>query len=261
MWKQKIWHIFEFIRYKIQAKHRKGHGVHSPFVFAFINDILEEKQPYYCFESIENTRKELLTNTTQIFVEDFGTGSSSKRAISTIAKTSLKNRKFTQLIFRIVAHYKPTNIIELGTSLGITTSYIASANKQARIVSIEGSKEIAKVAKNNFNQLNISNIELIVGDISSQLPSVLANNKPIDMVFFDANHKKQPTLSYYMQCIEQIGDKAIFIFDDIYWSKEMKEAWQEIRADKRIQVSIDLFSIGIAFIHPELKKKHYTINY
>ena len=92
-------------------------------------------------------------------------------------------------------------------------------------------------------------------------PLFLANSAQIDMIFFDANHKKEPTISYFNMCMDKIGKKALFIFDDIYWSKEMKEAWEEICADTRIQVSIDLFSIGIVFIDPELKKKHYTIYY
>ena len=261
MWQQKIWHIFQYFRYKIYAKHRKGHGVHSPFVFAFITDILEEKQPYYCFEEIEKTRQLLCQNNQKIFVDDFGTGRSNHRKISSIARKSLKSKKFAQLIFRIIAFYKPTTIIELGTSLGITSSYIASANKQAKVFSFEGSTEIAKIAKNNMDTLHLSNINIITGDITTQLPLFLANSAQIDMIFFDANHKKEPTLSYFNMCVDKIGKKALFIFDDIYWSKEMKEAWEEICADTRIQVSIDLFSIGIVFIDPELKKKHYTIYY
>ena len=261
MWKQPAWHIYQYIRYFLKARYRKGHGIHSPLVYAFVKDILEEKKPYYCFDSIENTRKNLRKSEDSIFVEDFGTGISCNKKIANIATNSLKNKRYAQLIFRIVAHYKPQNIIELGTSLGITTSYIASANKTANIYSFEGANEIAKLAEKVFHQQQLTNISLIVGDITSQLPLFLAQTSKIDMVFFDANHKKQPSLDYFNLCIKKASKTAIFIFDDIYWSKEMKSAWQEICADKRVRVSIDLFSIGVVFLHPELKKKHYLIRH
>lgn len=261
MLKSKIRYTFQFIKYLCVSKPKGGFGIHSPFVFYLITQIIEEKKPYYCYHKIERLRNELKKDQNSIFVADFGTGKSSQRKIATIAKRSLKPRKYAQLLFRLTVHSHPRNILELGTSLGITTAYLASANSKATVYTIEGSGEIANIAKQNFRRINIKNIQLFEGQISSQLPNVLNQMESLDLVFFDANHKGIPTLSYFNMCLEKINSQTIFIFDDIYWSKEMTNAWQEIYMHPKVSISIDLFSIGIVFFNPDLKKEHYIVKF
>ncbi len=260
-WKQKIWQASQYIMYKIKAKHYGGHGIHSPFVYSFVKDILEEKKPYYCYQEIEKRRLELKNSSNTVFVEDFGTGKSSEKKISTIAHNSLKDKKYAQLLFRMVNHFKPNTIIELGTCLGITTSYLAAANTKAAVFTLEGSKQLADIAQNHFNKMNLNNIQSIIGNIDNTLNTTINNIHTLDFVYFDANHKKTPTLNYFNECLSKTNNNTIFIFDDIYWSKEMKEAWNEIYRNKKVTISIDLFSIGIVFFNQELKKEHYRIQY
>jgi predicted O-methyltransferase YrrM len=263
----------KYLNYYISAFNGKGHGIHSPFVFDFVKNVLNDKRKYDCYRQIENLRGELLRDESSIRVEDFGAGSSimrsNERKIEHIARSSLKNKKFAQLLFRIIKYYKPGNILELGTSLGITTAYMASAftkvsgdSKSPDTFTLEGSKNIAAVAQNNFEKLNLKNIKLIQGNFDDTLPGILSQIKNIDLGFVDGNHRKQPTLNYFYQLLSHSTDSTILIFDDIHWSKEMEEAWKEIQQHASVTLSIDLFFIGLIFFKKDFKAtQHFTIRF
>jgi predicted O-methyltransferase YrrM len=256
----------KYINYYFTASNGKGHGVHSPFVFDFIKNVLNDKKKYACYTSIEFQRKKLLQEDTIIEVEDFGAGSSiiktNKRVVKKIAASSLKPKKFSQLLFRMVQYYQPHNILELGTSFGITTAYLSNGNSKAIVHTCEGSSAIATIAKNTFKQLAVCNINLIEGDFAQTLPHFLSTKRNIDFAFIDGNHKKEPTLTYFTELLKLANANTILVFDDIHWSTEMEEAWATIQQHSQVTLTIDLFFIGIVFVNPNFKiPQHFTIRF
>ena len=256
----------KFLKYYITASNGKGHGTHSPFVFSFIINVLNDKRDFYFYEAIENLRNDLKANATVIEVEDYGAGSgiskTKNRTVKEIAKSALKPKKFGQLMFRIVDYYAPKTIIELGTSLGITSAYLASASSAASVTTMEGAPVIAQLAQKNFEQLGLKNINLILGNFDKTLPLTLNKLSPIDLAFIDGNHRKEPTLRYFEQLLQHSHDHTILIFDDIHWSNEMEAAWETIKAHERVMLSIDLFFIGIVFFRKDFKvKQHFVIRF
>lgn len=236
-------------------------SIHSPFVFDLASQIIQSYDQYYCFISIERERQKLLKNKKSIEIEDYGAGSkkfkSNLRIISDIAKTSLKPPRQAQFLYKLINHLEYKNIIELGTSLGITSAYLASSNSNIKVVTIEGSKAISEIAQNTFNELNIKNIKLINNTFDKALPLEL-NNK-IDCFFIDGNHTKEATLRYFEQFLPFSHNNSVIIFDDIYWSKEMTEAWETIKKHPTTQISIDLFHLGLIFFRKEQPKQHFKI--
>jgi predicted O-methyltransferase YrrM len=257
---------YKYLHYFITASNGKGHGIHSPFVFDFIARVLNDKTAYPEFEKIEALRKQLLQNNSLPEVEDFGAGSSvsrsGRRTISSIAKNVAKSKKFGQLLFRMVKYYKPSTVLELGTSLGITSSYLSLANPDGKMITMEGAKQIASVANHNFNELNLQNIELIEGNFDDTLSSVVSGLSSVDFAFIDGNHRREPTERYFSLLKEKASDDSIFVFDDIHWSGEMEAAWKNIKADSSVTSSINLFFIGIIFFRKEFKQKqHFVIRF
>ncbi len=249
----------KFIGYYFNAKNAKGHGIHSPFVFDFVKNVLNDKKKYECYKIIEPLRKKLLNNNATILVEDFGAGSAvlpfKERKVSAIAASSLKKKKFAQLLFRIVKHYKPKTIVELGTSFGISTSYLALANSGAKVYTLEGSTTIAKIAAENFEKLKLDNVELIQGNFERSFPVLLNKITNIDLIFVDGNHRRDATLNYFQESLKKSNSSSIFIFDDIHWSAEMEEAWKQIKKHSLVTLTIDLFFIGLVFFSPDFKIK------
>lgn len=256
----------KYISYYISASNSKGHGVHSPFVFDFIKLVKNDSKEYACYKPIEALRKQLLADKEFIEVEDFGAGSAviktSKRRVDKMAASSLKPKKFAQLLFRIVQFYQPKIILELGTSFGISSAYLASARNESKLYTMEGAASIASIARRNFDSLSLTNVEIIEGDFSQTLKPILQELPVIDLAFIDGNHRKQPTLQYFNQLLRKSNEYTILIFDDIHWSKEMEEAWEEIKAAADVTLSIDLFFIGIIFLKKDFKvKQHFSIRF
>lgn len=258
--------VLKYIHYLLFAANGKGHGVHPPFVYDFIQHVLNTKDKPACFAEIESIRKDLLKDDQTITIEDFGAGSrifsSMERKVSGIARTSLKPAKYSRLLYNIVSYYQPKIIVELGTSLGITTSYLAKANPAGSVITMEGSNAIAAIAKNNFDKLSLKNIEIIPGNFNDTLPEVVRKSSTIEFAFIDGNHSKKPTLEYFHTLLPHITNNSILIFDDIHWSKDMEEAWTEIQANTEVRLSIDLFFVGIVFFKKELiSKSDFIIRY
>lgn len=256
----------KFIRYYLTAGNGKGHGIHSPFVFDFIKHVLNDQRHFYAYDKIERIRQSMLQDNRVLQIEDFGAGSTvmktNRRKISTIASSSLKPKKYGQLMMRMVNKYAVNNIIELGTSLGITTSYLANGNLQGKVYTLEGSDEIAKVAQSNFDKLQLNNIEIIKGNFDNTLQPIVKKIKQIDLAFVDGNHRKEPTLKYFEQLLPHASENSIFIFDDIHWSEGMEEAWKQIQQHPGVTLTIDLFFIGIVFFRKEQKiPQHFSIRF
>lgn len=256
----------KYFRYFLTASDGKGHGIHSPFVFDFIKNVLNDKKEYECYGSIEKLRKKLLDDKRVIEVEDLGAGSlavpTRLKKISDITRSFVKSKRFAQLLFRIVQYYKPGCVVELGTSLGVTSAYLACANKSAEVFTLEGSKSTATVAEKNFQKLGLDNIKLLQGNFDDTLPGLLSQIGKVDLAFIDGNHRKVSTLRYFQEFLQKSDDLSVFIFDDIHWSSEMEEAWEEIQQHPSVTLTIDLFFIGLVFFRKDFKaKQHFVIRF
>ena len=262
---QKVYQIKQYARHLMNAKSKLGHGVHSPFVYELIEQVFNHEGQYYSFTKIEQLREQLLKDKTVIEIEDFGAGSTqtknNKRSIASIASSALLEAKHSQLLFRLVNRFQPKNIIELGTSLGITSAYLASACKNAQVYTFEGSPDVAKIAKRNLNHLEVKNIQLITGEFDKKLPKTLELINSVELAFIDGNHRYEPTLRYFEMLLEKSTLNSVFIFDDIYWSEGMTKAWKEIIARPEITVSIDVYRMGIIFFRKESPKQDFVVRY
>ena len=249
----------KYLRYYLTASNGKGHGVHSPFVFDFIRHVLRDKKVYDDYAAIESQRKKALLDERMLTIDDLGAGSTSIRStgrkLNDIARSSLKSPKYAQLLYRVAKRYGPKTILELGTSLGITTAYLAKADPNAKIITAEGASAIATIARENFSALSLNNVELVEGDFAKTLPGILQENQSIDMAFIDGNHRKEPTLDYFNQILDHCHQESILVFDDIHWSAGMEAAWEQIKEHPRVTVTIDLFFMSFVFFNTDINHK------
>lgn len=258
--------LLKYVHYYFNASNGKGHGMHSPFVFDFITKLLNDKTIYPEYTKVEALRNQLLNDSTVLVVEDFGAGSTidkkSERSISSIAKNAAKPKKFGQLLFRMVKYYQPANILELGTSLGITTSYLSLAKPDTRLITMEGSKEIVDIAKRTLKVMKTRNVEIIEGNFDNTLSAVVRGLSAVDLAFIDGNHRQEPTERYFKELLAKTNNDSILVFDDIHWSSEMEAVWETIKNNAVVTCSIDLFFIGVVFFRKEFKEKqHFTIRF
>lgn len=257
--------IAAYIKYLLRAGNE--HSIHSPFLFdLYTKIIISKKDQNPDYAALKTLRKELLQSNQQIEILDLGAGSrinkSNIRTIKTIAKNAEKPEKFGRLFNRLIRRFQPQTILELGTSLGLTTLYMSRAKPDSHIISFEGCPETAKIARQNFDKSGADNIEIIVGNIDETLPNELKKlSKGLDYAYFDANHRYEPTVRYFETCLPYATNDSLFIFDDIYWSPEMTKAWEYIKAHPQVTLTVDLFWIGLVFFRKEQVKENFTLRF
>jgi predicted O-methyltransferase YrrM len=248
-------------------KSRSKYDLHSPFVYRFYADILKDRSAQPAYRSIEKLRSLLVKDHSYLRRTDLGTNApevsweSCIRKVSSIALHDSVPSKYGRLLFRIAAYFKPGTIIELGTSLGISTSYLATGNPKGSVITIEGCHDTASFAGKTFSKLGLVNVMQVTGNFDKVLPGVLSDIEYPGMVFFDGNHQRDATLNYFNLCMQYIRNDSVFIFDDIHWSKGMEDAWSEIKKDPRATISIDLFRMGIVFFRKELSKEDFMLRF
>lgn len=254
-----------YIRYL--AKSGTRHAVHSPFVYKLIDEVFKNKNEHAVFSIIKELRKKLYRKSQLIEITDFGTGKNQKdfsfrfESIASIAHKSSIDEKHGHLLFRLVEYFKPETIIELGTSLGIGTLYMAMGNPDASVSTIEGCAKKSEQAIANFSKLKVKNIDQHIGRFEIVLPDLINEAGKLDFAFIDGNHTYKSTLSYFEMLLKIAHNDTIFVFDDIHWSAGMEKAWNEIADNEQVTVSIDLFRMGIVFLKKELSKQKFVIRF
>jgi len=256
--------VFKYLIYKLLSGHPKGHGIHSPFVFDLVSRVFRNKTDSAIVLNIEKVRRLLLNDKRTIYVDDRGSGSkilkSKYRKVSEIARFSPVPPKYGMLLSNMADAFGSPGIIELGTSFGISTMYLAAGNRYCTVNTVEGSSSISEIASENFRQAGFENVNLITGSFDEVLPELLNGNAP-GLVFIDGDHRREPLIKYFTKIAEKAGPATTVIVDDIHYSSEMEEAWKEIKNFEKVSVTIDIFRMGIVFFREGISHNDYTIRY
>jgi len=251
-----------FLRYFRRAK--TIYDVHSPFVAELTRAVLEDKRHFYAFSEIELLREQLAFDKTELQLQNHGAGSQvhadATRTVADLARHAAIPPAVGRMLFRLVDFCKPDTILELGTSLGISTLYLRAGALNAKLLTVEGSPEVAAQAQKHFARQHVNDIEVRIGKFQDQLPGALQELQKLDLLYLDGDHREKPTLNYVEQCLSYAHAQSVFVIADIYWSEEMQTAWQKLRSHPRVRLSVDVFHFGILFFREEQREKeHFTL--
>ncbi len=255
---------YYFLRYLVVSHHRNGHGVHSPFVFDFINEVVFNRTNYSDYQFFGSVISSLKSSEEKIHVENFGEDSlkfkAKYRKVSDLVRISSIPMKYGRLLYRISKYYEPATVVELGTSIGLSTLFLAKGSRASKLLTVEGNKALSDFASGLFRQHQLKNIKAVKGDFDQvilRLPSDFASPQ---LVFIDGNHKYEPSMRYFRYFKEKMKE-GIIIIDDIYWSAGMRKAWREIVQQNLDCVTIDLYRMGIIFVRDSITPGHYVVRF
>jgi predicted O-methyltransferase YrrM len=254
----KIFLIRSYLNHWLRAVDE--HSIHSPYFFDFYNKVIKNDAELPALNYIEVLRLKLLENQETVTIQDLGAKSShfkdQRRKISSVARTSLSPSSICRLYYRIIHYTNSTNIIELGTSMGLTTLYLSHTN-HLHVTTFEGNDAMVNIALSHFEHFDKKNITLVQGNLDTTLSEFLVKSERFQIAIMDANHRYEPTIRYVNLLLKRISEKGIIILDDIHYSQEMNKAWNEIKNHPLVYGSIDLFRCGIVFLDPALNRQHY----
>ncbi len=149
-------------------------------------------------------------------------------------------------------------MVELGTSVGYSSLFLAMGNPGGSLISLEGNPDLWQYARSLFRQQRLENIIALQGLFDELLPTLSREYPTPQLVFIDGNHDYEPTLNYFRHFCEQM-DEGILLFDDIYWSANMRRAWKEIVASPEATVTIDFFFLGVVLRKQGITPGHYRV--
>ena len=240
------------------------YDIHTPFVYKFAQEVVEDKRMFYPYQIIESTRQQLLNDDKPISIVDYGAGSKADqrqtRPLKNIVKHSAIATSAGRQLFRLVNWHKPQTILELGTSTGISTMYLNAGALNAKLITVEGCPQTATIAQQNFSRLGLNRIQVINLPFSEALDQLLPQQPTFDFVFLDGDHQLGHSLNYFERLQPHLHEESIFIIADMYWSHEMQQTWQAIKQHPKTTLSIDLFHIGIIYRHSIFQEvQHFSL--
>ena len=257
--------VAKYLKYILLSKSSNGYGIHSPFVFDLVSRVFRNNSDPVNVYSIEKVRKRLIGDKSTISVKDLGSGFGGRETtsgkISDIVRYSAVPRRYGILLANMAVEFGKPLIVEFGTSFGISTMYMALFCKETLIYTIEGCPAIADIANKNFEEYGLNNVKLFIGPFEEVLPDITKQGMKPGLIFIDGNHRKQPVLSYFNKMVEISGNETVVIIDDIYYSRDMEEAWNEIKRHEKVSMTIDIFRMGIVFFKECITHKDYIIRY
>jgi predicted O-methyltransferase YrrM len=254
-----------YLKYLIVSKNRIGHGIHSPFVFDLVSRVFRNKTDPDVVYSVEYVRKRLENDKRIIDVKDLGSASAVQekklKKVSDIARFSPVPKRYGILLANMAAEFGKPLIVEFGTSFGISTMYMAASCTEASVLTMEGCPATAEIAGKNFEEAGLKNIKLLVGPFLENLTEIINEKIKPGLVFLDGNHRKKPVLDYFEKIADISDNNTVLIIDDINYSREMKEAWKEIKENEKVSLTVDIFRMGIVFFRRGIGRKNYVIWY
>ncbi|MFG0247255.1 MAG: O-methyltransferase [Phycisphaeraceae bacterium JB051] len=231
----------------------------APLVARSISSILNRpsQEAGYWKKRIELQRKSMLKNHGPLIDGSLGEGGlyDQNKTVSDACKVS-KPPLAAMLLHALAYNLKPQNVLELGTNVGVSSAYIASAlhinNQDSCVTTLDASAYRQQLAKQLHQSIGLQCVDYVHGLFTDTLTRTLAQLQTVDMAFIDGHHQYQPTLDYFEQILPYATPFTLFVFDDIRWSDGMKKAWLELREDQRFGLVVDLGMVGLCLLkHPQ----------
>jgi predicted O-methyltransferase YrrM len=256
-----VWH---FLLYQVKAKHHKGRGIHSPFVFELVSRVLSDQHNFPEYKFFQEVMHSLKQTKERVEMQDLGSRSmafnSRKRTVSQLLSHSSIDRKTGEVLFRLCRYYTPDHIIELGTSIGMSTLYMAKGSPDSGITTIEGNTSLAAFAQNLFRKYGMKGIDVRHGFFDEVLPFIREGGNIPRLVFIDGSHTYAATMEYFHFFCDWI-DEGILLIHDIRWSHGMSKAWKEIRHHPKAIVTLDVFRMGIVILNQNITPGNFIVRF
>jgi predicted O-methyltransferase YrrM len=232
------------------AVRNRGHG-HARLLAKRTLFRARSSQEKSAIADIESIRREMLDSDKEVAIVDHGAGSRHhavlRLPVSALCRRS-KSPLHARFLLDLIRVLKPRNGIELGTNLGISAAYIATAmrlNGFGTLATIEGDPTLSGIAASNFRRLGLDNCSLVTGRFEESLTQTLAQLSSVDFAFIDGHHDEVATVAYFNEIRQRASAQAVVLLDDIRWSAGMLKAWSHVSQGRDY---IDLGKMGLVFL-------------
>ena len=234
------------------------HGVHSPFVYQLVTKCFYNRKNRPEYRKIGEYRKDVFQEKQQLHIQPncstFFKANTYK--ISKLAKIYAPSWKRSKFLTRLTNYLNCKSVLEIGTQMGIRTSCFAS-HKNCDVITIDNCEETQKIAREKLKKHHFSTIKFCLQEFTQQ--EILVDQKKIDCIYIGNTRKKQSTLHLFEEALKKVHNDSVILIEGLHWSKDMNQAWKEIKENKQVSVTIDTFYLGLVFFRKEQAKEHFKI--
>lgn len=258
----------DYLIYLVQSTNR--HGVHSPFVYDFADNVLYRQIANSYEPAAELCRKRMVQSDANIQLQSDETAIS----ISQLAYYRIPLAKYNRLLFRWIQHKQlGGNIIEIGSTLGVLPLYLQRGNINhnheliQRFFSYDRSKKINEITQFNLrsyecNELVISHPFSAINDITHHFEHHRYAQSPISLVSINDDSIPDEEFWSLLDFLSvQLEPNGCIAISNINKTADSRLRWKQIENDEKFQVTIDLFGMGLIFVRKEQIKEAFLLRY
>jgi hypothetical protein len=241
------------ITYFLKARHSKGHGIHSPFLFRLITRVIENTGNFSAYPMLmaaeENVRNMLKILDKKSYQQSgtVYTGVKSKD----IKRLHLLPERFDRLLFRLVNDFRPKEIAFYGSTFGATFLALALADKRIQLNAQVPNNYYRSFCRRLIEVYEVENIRITETGAVNASEFIVVQN-PTDPEYCKRILSAILSLSGY---------EGVIVLCSIHSSTPMEEVWSECKKNPIVRISLDLFEIGIFICRNELKKEEFVLRF
>ncbi len=210
---------------------RRGYGVHSPFVFDLITNVLEESRGYYAYARLH-------------------------AAHALAPPHDRLSQRECQWLFRLANRFHPQRIITVGTASGlIPLSLTAYVSGGLHAIALEERPAAAESARTLLHGRASSPIEVRLGAYETELPKALSEYVHPDCLVLAPPSDR--LLSLFAHCADRLSSATLLLIRGIHASPAARQAWRTICSHPTATVCIDAYTWGITFFRPGLPRQRF----
>jgi len=163
------------------------------------------------------------------------------------------------LFFRLTNFFRPDNILEIGTSWGISTLYLRLAGRQSEITVVEPLPEIHDFCREPFLP-RLERRPISFGKNMLRFSWTIFRQTP-ETMYIVVNRLPKPYYRALPDLLAPVLDMhALLIIDGIRSNSEVKSWWEKLVKDERVRVTVDMKNVGLVCCDPKLNKQDYQVS-
>ena len=218
-----------YLEYLWQSK--SEYRIHSPFVYDFMTKVLNDRGSNRDYDPVLRIGRLL----------------DKKKYIN------YRLRKQSRLFYRMMHFFEPDAAVSFGKISALNTAALALGNMQTKVY-LEQSDDFL----DTLNSMGVVNVNLIQ---PAEFDSEHFKRLNTGFVFFGKDSFEDGTWDYLADCLNYKSSDSVFVFEAIHRTREMEEAWEEIKSNENVSVTFDLYCIGMAFFREGIEKQDFVLKY
>ena len=217
------------LKYLWQRK--SEYSIHSPFVYDFMKKVLYDRG--------SNRDYDLMLRIS--------------RLLDGKKYPTRRRRKEGRLLYRLVRYLEPETVLTFGQLSALNTSALALGNLQTKVY-LEQSSDFLET----LNSMGVVNVSLIRHDGNEEEQFERLNT---GFVFYALDDFGDDTWNNLEDGFGTVDEETVLVFEGIHHSRHTEAAWEAIKANEDVTVTMDLYCIGIVFFREGIEKQDFVLKY